>query len=191
MSLQPPEKVLLLDRDGTISKKLAPDEYLADWEQFKFVPETVQAMRELAADGFRFIVITNQAGIALGVVEKEEVDRIHEKMTAELGRLGIIILKVYVSPDHRGSASVFRKPKPGLFFQASDEYRFRLNQVLYVGDDIRDCQAAAAAGCGMILLGDSSEIRDLPANRQHQSVHESLMGALEVIRNHYQGEPNS
>jgi histidinol-phosphate phosphatase family protein len=148
-------------------------------------------MRELADDGFEFIVITNQAGIALGVVEEAEVDRIHENMTAELSLLSITVLKIYMSPDHWDSGSVMRKPAPGMFHLASDEHRFRLDRVLYVGDDIRDCQAAAAAGCGMIFLADTTVGHDLPATRHHQSVHESFMGALEVIRSYYDGRSDS
>jgi len=60
-----------------------------------------------------------------------------------------------------------------------------------VGDDIRDCQAAAAAGCGMIFLADATVEHDLPASRHHQSVHESFMGALEVIRSYYDGRSDS
>ena len=179
------KKILLIDRDGTISRQLARGQYIATWEQFELVPETVQAMRELAEDGFEYIVITNQAGIALGLVDEVEVDRIHENMVAELGRLGITVLDVYMSPDHWDSGSVMRKPAPGMFYLASDEHRFRLDRVLYVGDDIRDCQAAAAAGCGIVFLADSTVDHDLPATRHHQSVHESLMGALEVIRSYY------
>jgi D-glycero-D-manno-heptose 1,7-bisphosphate phosphatase len=179
------KKILLIDRDGTISRRLARGQYVATWEQFEFVPETVLAMRELADYGFEFIVITNQAGIALGVVEEAEVDRIHENMTAELGRRGITVLKVYMSPDHWDSGSVMRKPAPGMFHLASDEHRFRLDRVLYVGDDIRDCQAAAAAGCGMVFLSDDSDVGHLPVTRHHQSVHRSLMEALEMIRSQY------
>ena len=185
------KKILLIDRDGVISRRLARGQYVATWEQFEFVPETVQAMSELADDGFEFIVITNQAGIALGVVEEAEVDRIHENMTAELGRRGIPVLDIYMSPDHWDSGSVMRKPAPGMFHLASDEHRFRLDRVLYVGDDIRDCQAAAAAGCGMVFLADATLWHDLPASRHHQSVHGSFMGALEVIRSYYDGRSNS
>ncbi|MDP7068504.1 MAG: HAD-IIIA family hydrolase [Acidimicrobiales bacterium] len=181
------KKILLIDRDGTISRQLARGQYVASWEQFEFVPETVGAMGQLADDGFKFIVITNQAGIALGVVEEVEVDRIHRNMTVELGRRGIPVLDVYMSPDHWDSGSGMRKPAPGMFYLASDEYRFRLDQVLYVGDDIRDCQAAAAAGCGMIFLSDDKETVDLPASRHHQSVHCSLTEAIETIKSHYDG----
>ena len=179
------KKILLIDRDGTISRGLARGQYVETWEQFEFVPETVQAMRELADDGFEFIVITNQAGVALGVVEELEVDRIHANMTAELSLLGITVLKVYMSPDHWDSGSLMRKPAPGMFHLASDEHRFRLDRVLYVGDDIRDCQAAAAAGCGMVFLTDDSDVEHLPVTRHHQSVHRSLMEALEMIRSQY------
>lgn len=179
------KKILLVDRDGTISRPLARGQYVETWEQFEFVSETVQGLSELADDGFEFIVITNQAGIALGVVEEAEVNRIHENMTAELGRLGITVLDVYTSPDHWDSGSVMRKPAPGMFHLASDEHRFRLDRVLYVGDDIRDCQAAARAGCGMILLADDAEAGELPETPHHQSVHRSFVEALEMIRSHY------
>ena len=179
------KRILLIDRDGVISRRLARGQYVATWEQFEFVPETVQAMSELADDGFEFIVITNQAGIALGVVEEAEVDRIHQHMTAELGRRGITVLEVYMSPDHWDSGSVMRKPAPGMFHLAADEHRFRLDRVIYVGDDIRDCQAAAAAGCGMVFLTDDSDVGHLPVTRHHQSVHRSLMEALEMIRSQY------
>ena len=185
------KKIILIDRDGTISQRLDQGQYVLTWEQFQFVPETLQALRELAEDGFEFIVITNQAGIALGVAEEVEVDRIHENMVAELGRLGIRVLDVYMSPDHWDSGSVTRKPAPGMFFRASDEHRFRLDRVLYIGDDIRDCQAAATAGCGMVFLADPTVNHDLPATSHHQSVHESLMGALHVIRSYYDRGPDS
>ena len=184
-SVARPPKILLMDRDGTIGRKLPRGEYLAKWEDFEFLPETVQAMCELSAEGFEFIVITNQAGIALGLVDEAEVNRIHENMLAELGKLGISVLGVYVSPDHWKSGSVMRKPAPGMFHAAAADHCFQVAKVLYVGDDIRDCYAAAAAGCGMVLLADDEEVHDLPPTPYHQSVHSSLMEALETIRSHY------
>lgn len=73
-----------------------------------------------------------------------------------------------------------------MFHLASDQHRFRLDQALYVGDDIRDCQAAAAAGCGMIFLSDGEEAENLPTTRYHRSVHRTLTAAVGVIGNHYE-----
>jgi phosphoglycolate phosphatase-like HAD superfamily hydrolase len=78
-----------------------------------------------------------------------------------------------------------------MFYEAAQDHALLLDRVLYVGDDIRDCQAAAAAGCGMIFLADATVGHDLPASRHHQSVHESFMGALEVIRSYYDGRSDS
>jgi len=179
------KRILLIDRDGTINRKAAPGEYVATREQFEFIPETVAAMRELAGDGFRFIVITNQAGIALGTVDPEAVEAIHQAMIDRLAVEGIEVLDVYLSPDHWDSGSKTRKPAPGLFHAASIDHRFRLDRVLYVGDDERDCQAAANAGCGMVFLNDGGLSADLPGNRRHLSVHRSLLAAVPVIRDHY------
>ena len=179
------KRILLIDRDGTINRKAAPGEYVATREQFEFIPETVAAMRQLAADGFRFIVITNQAGIALGTVDEREVGAIHREMVDQLATEGIEVLEVYLSPDHWDSGSTTRKPAPGLFHAASTDHRFRLDRVLYVGDDERDCRAAANAGCGMVFLDDGGSSADLPANRRHHSVHRNLLEALPVIRRHY------
>ena len=96
-----------------------------------------------------------------------------------------------VSSDHWDCGSVMRNPVPEMVHLVSEEHRFRLDRVLYVGDDIRDCQAAAAAGCGMIFLADTMVGHDLPASRHHQSVHESFVGALEVIRSCYDGRSDS
>ena len=180
-----------MDRDGTISRKLAPGVYLESWEAFEFCPDTVVAMQDLARDGFSFVVITNQSGIARGLVKASEVDRIHRKMTTELAALGITILETYVSPDSPDSPSTTRKPAPGLFHQASREHGFCLGEVLYVGDEVRDCEVASAAGCGMVLLAKSACDRNIPENDRHLSVHESMTDALDDIRSYYRRSSGS
>jgi len=186
-----PKQILLLDRDGTINRKKAPGEYVETWEDFDFILETVRALRELSAEGFEFIVITNQAGIALGVLDEVEVGRIHENMKRELYEMGVEVLDVYVCPDHWDSGSSMRKPKPGMFHLASDQHCFRLDRVLYVGDDVRDCQAAAAAGCGMVYLAEEAPVAQLPVNHRHCSEHRFLTDAVEVIQNFYGVEDGS
>ena len=86
---------------------------------------------------------------------------------------------------------MIRKPAPGMFHAASEDHRFRLDRVLYVGDDVRDCEAAAAAGCGMIFLADAASVAQLPVNRRHCSEHRFLTDAVEVIRNFYGVEDGS
>ena len=149
-----PKKILLIDRDGTINKKAPPGEYITTWGDFEYIPDTHSAMMELSKVGFEFIVITNQAGIARGLVSEEAVADIHNRMVDSLAAEGVIVRDVYVSPHHWDENSFDRKPAPGMFFKAAREHLIRLDHCLYVGDDERDCMAAANAGCGMVFLSD-------------------------------------
>ena len=179
------QRVILIDRDGTINQPVGRGRYVETWADFEFRKDTVESMEVLAAEGFSFIVITNQAGIALGVTDPLEVDQIHHLMVTELAGRGIPILDVYVCSEHWDSGSPRRKPAPGMFYEAAQDHALLLDRVLYVGDDIRDCQAAAAAGCGMVFLANEATRHDLPRSRHHQSVHASLLGAVDVIRSCY------
>jgi histidinol-phosphate phosphatase family protein len=153
-----PKKILLLDRDGTINEKALKGEYISDWTQFKWVSQTREALVKLAAKGFKFIVITNQAGIARKMIEPEALEFIHQRMVQELAGDGVEVLKVFMSPHHWDENSFMRKPAPGMFFQAAEEFNLRMDRCLYVGDDERDCAAAWNAGCGMVYLIDDMKI---------------------------------
>lgn len=178
-------RIVLMDRDGTINRPVGRGRYVESWEAFEFRDDTVEAMSSLSADGFDFLVITNQAGLALGVLDPAEVDRIHERMVQELSRLGVRVLATYLCGDHWDSGSLRRKPAPGMFHEAAGDHDLALDKVLYVGDDVRDCLAAAAAGCGMVFLADETPPEGLPENRRHQSVHGSLLEALAAVRGFY------
>ena len=150
-----PKKIVLLDRDGVINEKAAKGEYVNCWEEFHWIERTRDSLRQLSKMGFRFIVISNQAGIARRMTSLEEVKRIHRKMVETLAAEGIEILQVYVCPHHWEDNCDCRKPKPGMLFQASKDHLFRLDHTVFVGDDPRDLEAAEQADaevyCGKIL----------------------------------------
>ncbi|MCB4421471.1 HAD-IIIA family hydrolase [Synechococcus sp. HB1133] len=153
-----PKKIILIDRDGTINQKAKRGEYITQWSEFKFIEESVKGMESLSKSGFKFIIISNQAGIARGMLTNEELKDIHSKMKLRMKQRGIDIINIYVSPDHWDQCSETRKPEPGLFFRASENYNLRLENCLYIGDDPRDCMAASNAGCGMVYLSQNNEL---------------------------------
>lgn len=152
-----PKRILLIDRDGTINKKAPQGQYITTWSRFEWISGARQAMKSLAKSGFRFIVITNQAGIARKMIDPDDLEEIHRNMTKELTDDGVTVLKVYVSPHHWEENSFMRKPSPGMFFQAARDFNLRMDRCLYVGDDERDCQAASNAGCGMVFVSDETK----------------------------------
>ncbi len=148
-----PKNILLIDRDGVINQRPPQGEYTKNWEAFKWIPETRRALKELASSGFKFVVISNQAGIARGMIDSAAVEHIHENIISTLASEGIEILDIYFCPHHWDDHCECRKPNTGMFFRASREHFLRMDQTLYVGDDTRDCLAAYNAGCGCILVG--------------------------------------
>lgn len=180
-----PKKILLIDRDGTINVKAEPGQYIADWGSFQWEPHTRSAMKRLAAHGFEFIVITNQAGIARGMVSAESVQDIHSRMVEDLARDGVVVRAVYMSPHHWDENSFLRKPAPGMFFEAAREHLLRMDHCLYVGDDERDCVAAANAGCGMVYLSHQTQPLNLPEKPNPYLKSASLLDCVDSIIRQY------
>lgn len=180
-----PKKILLIDRDGVINQKAKQGEYITDWGEFEWIIDTRNAMKLLAENGFQFIVVSNQAGIARGMFNLYDLERIHRKMKDELKRDGIKIIDIYVCPHHWDEKCYCRKPNPGMLFQASQDHLLRLDKTLFIGDDPRDCQAAEKAGCNSIFIGKAAELKKLSKNEQPISHSLLLSDCITNISGYY------
>ena len=180
-----PKKILLIDRDGVINQKASQGEYTTDWEEFEWILDTRNAMKLLSENGFRFIVVSNQAGIARGMFNLDDLERIHSKMKDELKRDGIEIIDIYVCPHHWDEKCYCRKPNPGMLFQASQDHLLRLDKILFIGDDPRDCQTAERAGCNSIFVGKATELKKLSKNEQPICHSRLLSDCITSIKGYY------
>ena len=77
---------VFLDRDGVINKKPPRADYVKNWSEFQFLPGAVQALKVLCQKGYDIYLITNQPGVARGIMTKQDLDIIHKKMQEELER---------------------------------------------------------------------------------------------------------
>lgn len=179
------KRIVLIDRDGTINRRPSRGEYVTRWEDFHWIAETVEGMRRLADAGFRFIVISNQAGIARGMVDSAAVDAINGRMVRDLRALGIEVLDVYVCPHHWDDGCDCRKPAPGLFFRASREHLLRMDRTVYVGDDPRDCLAAYNAECLCVLIGPERDL-DPGGGARPAFTSSSLLDAMSWIASRFE-----
>jgi len=152
-----PKNIILIDRDGVINVKAPRGEYIQNWAAFEWIDDTLESMKLLSQNGFSFIVITNQAGVARGMVSKPELLKIHSLMTDKLDSEGVKVLDVYVCPHHWDDDCECRKPKAGLFNRIAKEHLLRMDKTLYIGDDVRDCEAAYNAGCGSVLIANNTK----------------------------------
>ena len=164
-NLSNPQKAIFLDRDGTINKYVG---FLRDINDFELIPGVAKAIKEINNSGYLAIVVTNQPVIARGEVAVSQLSEIHKKMATELGKEGAFLDAVYYCPHHpdKGYEREIpelkincdcRKPKPGMLFQAANDFNIDLSQSWMIGDSVSDTKAGNAAGCHSILISQNGE----------------------------------
>lgn len=162
-----PKRILLLDRDGTVNKKPEEGKYVTSAAELQIIPEAKSGIMQLSQAGFSFAIVSNQAGIATGDLSVEALEEINLKLHQEFMSVGAKLLGIYICPVHwKDKDHQDRKPQAGMFFQLSKELQLRLDNLLYVGDDVRDMQAAWNANCLSAYIGDPRDLNNLPTEQQ-------------------------
>ena len=146
------KRVIFLDRDGVINKKAPKSDYIKKWSEFEFLEDSIEALKILCKENYQIFIITNQAGIARGIMRLQDLELIHRNMKKELKKNGIKISGIYFCPHGWDEGCDCRKPKPGLLYKAADENFIDLTKTVFIGDDIRDKQTGDAAGVKTILV---------------------------------------
>ncbi len=141
---------VLLDRDGVINHD--SDAFIKSPEEWQAIDGSLEAIALLNQHGYCVIVITNQSGLARGLFTLETLKAIHAKMHQQVAACGGHITAIYYCPHGADSECECRKPKSGLLRQFAQEYAVDLYQVPFIGDSLRDVQAAQAVGASPILV---------------------------------------
>jgi heptosyltransferase-2 len=153
-----------LDRDGTIIEELG---YLRDPDQVRLIPGAVDALRALQRAGFRLVLITNQAGVARGLLTEADVHRVNERLRTLLAGSGVRLDGIYYCPHHpeHGPPEYrrdcrCRKPNPGMVERAARELHLDPARSVVIGDHGSDV-ALARSFPGMqgvlLLTGHGAE----------------------------------
>jgi len=147
---------VFLDRDNTI---IDDPGYISDPGAVKLLPGVDLALKGLTQAGFKLVVVTNQAGIARGLLTEEDLGRIHEEMVHQLSERGVTLDGIYYCPFHpEGTVAEFtresqdRKPQPGMLLRAASELDLDLTHSWMVGDSPRDIEAGQRAGCRTVRV---------------------------------------
>ncbi|MGM0509323.1 MAG: D-glycero-beta-D-manno-heptose 1,7-bisphosphate 7-phosphatase [Fusobacteriota bacterium] len=149
------EKVIFLDRDGTINIE---KNYLHKIENWEWQPKAKEAIKIFKNKGYKVIIITNQSGVARGYFSEEEVQRLHDYMEDELKKEGIKIDKILYCPHHIKGNKKYkkkcknRKPGIGFFEKIFKSYNTDLKKSVMVGDKISDLESAVRVGIRPILV---------------------------------------
>jgi len=145
---------VFLDRDGVINRRI-PGDYVKRWEEFEFLPGVPEALAQLRRAGHFTVVVSNQRGIAHGIMTAEDVDAVHHRMQTELRAHDAEIDAIYYCPDMNGP---MRKPAPGMLLAAArDHPRIDLARSVMIGDSVTDLMAGAAAGARCVLIAEGDD----------------------------------
>lgn len=147
-------KAIFLDRDGTLNEDPG---YIGDPNLVKLLPDVTDALKILYHDlNYKLIVISNQSGIARGLLTHQSVQLVNEKISSLLEASGIKIEKFYYCPSHpefnSADECLCRKPSPKMVFDAADEFNIDLSQSFLIGDAKTDIECGKNAGLKTILV---------------------------------------
>ena len=148
---------VFLDRDNTL---IHNDGDLGDPDGVRLVKGAASAIASLRGLSYKIVVVTNQGGVARGKFTEEDVQAVHERIAQLVKETsGSIIDRFYYCPYHpEGKTKKYRrehpwrKPQPGMILQAAEDLGLDLSRSWLVGDQMRDIEAASAAGVRAVLL---------------------------------------
>ena len=164
----------LLDRDGTI---VVEKNYLRSADDLEFLPNAIEGLNLLAAQWYQLIIITNQSGIARGLMTVEEVEAIHAELTRRLYAQGVFIRGIYYCPHSPEADCECRKPRTGLVERARAEHGFRLDQCLVIGDKTSDIELGRNIGARRSILVRTGYGKQHEATAQADVVADDLLAA--------------
>lgn len=151
------ERVIFLDRDGTLNEEV---HYLHRTEDLRLFEDVPVALGRLRKNGYKLVVVTNQAGVARGYYGEEDVKALHEYMNGLLRPLGAEIDLFFYCPHHPEhgigkykKSCHCRKPDIGMFEQAERYFQVDKAHSWMIGDKLIDIEAGRNYGVGTVLLG--------------------------------------
>jgi D-glycero-D-manno-heptose 1,7-bisphosphate phosphatase len=179
---------VFLDRDGTVVENV---EYNNDPDKVSLLPGAAEAVAKLNNAQLSVFIVTNQSGIARGIVTFEELAAVHKRLDELFATKGAHIDAYYFCPHHptegNGPLTIkcfCRKPSPGLLKEAASEHGVDLRRSYFIGDHSTDIEAGKAVGMGTVLVrtGYGKEIEaKLSGDKAPDFVADSLLQAIEYV----------
>lgn len=145
-------KAVFLDRDGTVNAGVPKFDRVDNVDKVELLPNTIEALRILADMDYGVFFVTNQAGLAEGIINWTDFNAINNKIQELILPSGINIIATYVCPHGEDEDCECRKPKPKLLLDAAEEFDIDLGQSWMIGDRSTDVMTGVNAGTRTILV---------------------------------------
>ncbi len=154
-------KAIFLDRDGTINAGVPYHERVDSVNKVELLKNALEGLKLLATLDFMYFFVTNQAGLAEGLIAKADFDEINNEVLRQIEPSGIKITETYICPHSEDSNCDCRKPKPKLIKDAAAKYNIDLANSWTIGDRLTDIETGINAGTKTILV-QTGTVMDAP-----------------------------
>ena len=190
-------KAVFLDRDGTLNYDPG---YLGNPNDLELFSDTGNVLAALKNKfQFKLIVISNQAGIARGIITEEQVISVNNELNKKLSDFNVQIDAFYYCPFHPDFSSkedcLCRKPSPKMILDAANDLSIDLSKSYFVGDTAADIIAGLTIQLKTILVKTGKGAESISilqnGNKFPSFVAENLTEAYKFIINDSTGVPFS
>ena len=165
--------VVILDRDGVIN--FDSTNYIKSAAEWVPLPGSLEAITMLSNGGFDVYLATNQAGLGRNLFGLNDLTAMHNKMQTMLSDLGGKITGIYFCPHHPLTGCQCRKPATGLLEKIATHSGESLIGQPFVGDSLKDIEAATAMGCLPILVKTGNGLHTLQLIDKDIQVFDNLL----------------
>src|SRR5947209_1549895 len=141
--------VVYLDRDGTLN--FDPG-YLNQPEQLRLLAGVGQAVGRLNRTGFKTVVLSNQSGLARGLITQDQLEAIHQRLRELLSEDSARLDGIFICPHHPDEGCICRKPAPGLVHRALQELGVFPGNAIVIGDKATDVELARNVGALAVFV---------------------------------------
>jgi D-glycero-D-manno-heptose 1,7-bisphosphate phosphatase len=148
-------RAIFLDRDGVLNKKPPEHDYVKKVSELEILPGVREAVDLIKQSGYLAIVITNQRGVARGMMTRDDVRKIHMILNKKLdGKIDAF----YVCYHEIEEDCECRKPKPGMVLRAAERWKIDLKRSWMIGDSEKDMETAKNAGVAGLKMETDGDL---------------------------------
>lgn len=176
-------RLVLIDRDGVLNEETG--HYVKHPGELRLIPGSARAVARLNRAGIRVAVCTNQACVGRGIIDEAMLARIHAQLHDILASEGAHLDEIFYCTDVPWVTTRRRKPGPGMLEEAMRRFGASPAETPMIGDNLRDLEAALAAGCirHLVRTGHGAKVQaaGLPPAVLPVRVHDDLAAAVDAL----------
>jgi len=179
-------RALFLDRDGTINVE---KEFISSPDDVELIPGAAAGLFLAATHGFKLFVISNQSGVARGLMTEDDVARVNLRLIELLAKEGVTLDGIEYCPHYPSLSGPCdcRKPQRGMIDRVLSRHDINLARSFVIGDRALDRELAFNIGAKAIMVMTGYgvlEVNALNPDRKPDYVARDLLSAVQWILEH-------